>query len=104
MGNTADFEEWSITNPQGDSTLSFRKRADDPEWISVYFNAIECIKTFHVGAGLGVCDYDFTNNEHPHRVHQDFARAVWDGLTQRVGWKEKSKVTYSHGRTVVNYP
>jgi len=81
--------QWCITNSRGES-LIFQNRSDDPEYISVYFTVAprNYIKTLHVGAALGVCDYDFENNGMPHRVHKDFARAVWNGLVEKEGWQE----------------
>ena len=78
--------EWYISNSHGES-LIFRLRNDDPEFISVFYVAPSFAKSLHVGAALGVCDYDFENNTMPHRVHMDFARAVWNGLTQKAGWR-----------------
>jgi hypothetical protein len=78
--------QWRLTNGHEDA-LIFRKRSDDPEYISVYFNAPPNIKCMHVGAGLGVCDYDFENNGMPHRVHKEFARAVWNALVKSAEWK-----------------
>jgi hypothetical protein len=85
--SSTNSKSWSITNAHGDTTLMFYKRSDDPEYISVFMIAPSAIKTLHVGAALGVCDYDFENNGMPHRVHMDFARAVWNGLTEKVGWR-----------------
>ena len=78
--------EWHISNSHGES-LIFQKRSDDPEYISVFYTAPSFAKSLHVGEGLGVCDYDFENNGMPHRVHKDFARAVWNGLTEKAGWR-----------------
>jgi len=78
--------EWYISNSHGE-TLTFQKRSDDPEYISVYFLAGAGVLALDVGASLGVCDYRFENNRQPHRVHQDFARAVWNGLTEKAGWR-----------------
>jgi hypothetical protein len=88
-------QEWKIINSHGDA-LVFCKRDDDPDYISIEFRAPSVIRGLSVGAALGVCDYDFLNNGLPHRVHVDFARAVWDGLTQKEAWMEKSKVSVSY--------
>lgn len=79
-------EAWHLVN-QHEETLSFTSRSDDPECISVYFFAGAGVLALDVGASLGVCDYRFENNGMPHRVHKDFARAVWNGLVQKAGWQ-----------------
>lgn len=73
----------TIVSPTGD-TLKFYIDTRDEFMGVLFYNAHG--RDLFVGAPMDVCDYTFKYNTIS-SVHKDFARAVWNALVERFGWR-----------------